>query len=134
MAVYRTLEVEPEKRTTNLIVDKSAGSGSITTGASFDVPLVDFGKVKKVQETEISAPKYHAESFSQQKPPESQSDAAIFAREDAQAYEQAQLLEHSYKGKTSLVRLPSQEAPALPHVPVDLEHGERSQTSYQVKL
>ncbi|XP_048139289.1 uncharacterized protein LOC115741235 isoform X2 [Rhodamnia argentea] len=128
----RSLEVEPEAQTTNLLVDKSAGSGSITTGASFDVPLVDLGKVKKVQETEISAPKYRAESFSQQKPPESQSDAAIFAREDVQAYEQAQLLEHSHKGKTSLVRLPFKEATALPHVPVDLEHGERNQTSYQL--
>ncbi|XP_030464091.2 uncharacterized protein LOC115683671 isoform X2 [Syzygium oleosum] len=128
----RSLEVELEALTTNLTVDKSAGSGSITTGASFDVPLVDLGKFKKVRETEISDPKYHGEVFSQQKTPESQSDAAINAREDAQAYEQAQLLEPSYEGKPSQVRSPLEEAPALPDGPVDLEHGERSQTSYQL--
>ncbi|KAI6671483.1 hypothetical protein NL676_006368, partial [Syzygium grande] len=127
----RSLEIEPEALTTNITVDKSAGSGSIITGASFDVPLVDLGKFKKVQETEVSAPKYHAEIFSQQKPLESQSDAAIYAREDAQVYEQAQL-EPSYEGKTSQVRSPFKEAPALPDGPVDLEHGERSQMSYQL--
>ncbi|KAF8011170.1 hypothetical protein BT93_J1708 [Corymbia citriodora subsp. variegata] len=128
----RSLEVEPGALTTNFTVDMSTGSGSITTGASFDVPLVDLGKFKKVQETKNSSPKYHGEFFSQQKPPESQLDAAIYAREDAQVYEQAQLLEPSYEGKTSQVRLPFTDAPALPHGPVDLEHGERSQTSYQL--
>ncbi|XP_010034691.3 involucrin [Eucalyptus grandis] len=125
----RSLEVEPEALTTNLTVDMSAGSGSITTGASFDVPLVDLGKFKKVEETEVSAPKYHDEIFSQQKPPKSQLDAAIYAQEDARVYEQAQLLEPSYERKTSP---PFKEAPALPHGPVDLEHDERSQTSYQL--
>ncbi|KAF8011167.1 hypothetical protein BT93_J1707 [Corymbia citriodora subsp. variegata] len=128
----RSLEFEPEALTINLAMDNSTGSGSITTGASFNVPVVDLGKFKKVQENEISAPKYYAESFSKQKPPKFQSDAAIDAREDAQAYEQAQLLEPSYEGKTSQVRSPFKEEPALPHGPVDVEHAERSQTSYQL--
>ncbi|KAL3720517.1 hypothetical protein ACJRO7_005348 [Eucalyptus globulus] len=126
----RSLEFESEALATNHTANKSTGSGSVTTGAPFDVPPVDLGKFKKVQETEIFAPKYHAENFSKQKPPESQLDA----QEDAQSYAQAQLLEPSFEGKTSQVRSPFKEEPALPHGPVDLEHGQRSQMPHQLQL